>query len=859
VSSRRRVGSELFSPPPFEEDDARRKSGVLQTVLAVQALAITSYAVWLGATQTLHGAELPVIAAFVGLMVVAIGLVRVGALLPAGGLAVTTQLLFSLAGAAVNVNAGGTAGLFVAVMLAGEFFGAVGAVVTGGTALCALGAIGLLDQDVVMAFSTRRIAAGTFANLLTSVTFVTLATRSAAAMLQRLREEQGQEQRLNATLAQRVKDSEALVAIGRLLVEGDAIEQAAGPALTVLAGAWQQPAVLFGRGDESPRPIAQVGLRAPRLVGGNDEAARVVSEDDVVTVTLTDGARTCEGRAIGIRTGTVPHGILAVVTGDDGPRPASDAGPLLQGGAALLAAAFEWQEAAGRLRAAERRRAALVKASPDAFLIVEEDGTIIDANPAAQQLLGEHSLVGRPLSGVGAIAADDLKRITRVLSDSRTGRPTSELTLTLRPGARSADVILRVIYSVDEGRGRFDVAFRDVTARAEADRQRERLEAQLYAARRLEALGQLAGGVAHDFNNLLSVILTNARLLAERQDLDQTAQDDLKEIVECGRRAADLTGQLLTFARQQRREPRVVDVNAAVRGLEKLLRRLMPTSITVTLDLVADPWPVVVDPSQLEQILVNLVANARDAMEGSGGTCTITTRNVVAPAGIVDEGGFAPDRFLELTVTDTGTGMDEETRVHVFEPFFTTKPLGRGSGLGLATVYGIVKQSGGHILVDSAPGQGATFRVYLPYAALAEDADHTPAAGGAVTMGRERVLLVDDDEAVRRATERALVSRGFTVLVARGASEALALAGEPFDAVLADLVMPEFGGDALVDRLRQARPGLPAVLLTGYGRRTVELARPFRLLRKPASPDDLARALRGVIDEGLVGRRAPPP
>jgi PAS domain S-box-containing protein len=853
----RRLGSELFSIPPFEEDDVRRNASVLQTVLAVQALAMGAYAAWLISAVDLHPAELPVISVFVTLMLVALALVRGGAVRVAGALAVSAQTLFSLAGAAVNVNAGGTAGLFVAVLLAGEFFGALGAIVVGGTALFGLAAIGLLDQDVLAAFSTRRIAIGTLANLLTAVTIVSLATRSAAAMLRRLRQEQNREQRLNATLAQRVKDSEALIAIGRLLVEGDAIEQAAGPTLTALSGAWGQPAVLFGRGDEAPRPIAQVGLRAPRLVGGNDEAARIVSEDDVVSVTLTDGARTCEGRAIGIRTGTVPHGILALVAADDGPRPPGDAGPLLQGGAALLAAAFEWQEAAGRLRAAERRRAALVKSSPDAFLIVEEDGTIIDANPAAQQLLGEGLLVGRPLSGVEAISADDLKRITRLLSDSRTGRPTPELALTLRPRERSADVIVRVIYSIDEGRGRFDVALRDVTAQAEADRQRERLEAQLYAARRLEALGQLAGGVAHDFNNLLSVILTNARLLAERPDLDQVARDDLKEIVECGRRAADLTGQLLTFARQQRREPRVVDVNGAVRGLEKLLRRLMPTSITLTFDLVPDPWPVVVDPSQLEQILVNLVANARDAMEGTVGSCTITTRNVVAPAGIVDEGGFAPDRFLELTVKDTGTGMDEETRVHVFEPFFTTKPLGRGSGLGLATVYGIIKQSGGHILVESAPGQGATFRVYLPYATLADDADHTPASGGAITTGRERVLVVDDDEAVRRATERALVSRGFTVLVARGAAEALMLAGEPFDAVLADLVMPELGGDALVERLRQTRPGLPAVLLTGYGRRAVELGRPFRLLRKPASPDELARALRGVIDEGLVARRSP--
>ena len=450
--NRRRPGSDLFSIPPFEENDVRRNASVLQTVLAVQAISITGYAVWLAATHALHQFELPAIAVFVALMVVALALVRVGAVKVAGGLAVTTQTLFSLAGAAFNVNAGGTAGLFVAVLLAGEFFGALGAVVVGGTALLGLAGIGLLDQEVLVAFSTRRVAVGVLANLLTAVTIVSLATRSAAAMLRRLRQEQNREQRLNASLAQRVKDSEALISIGRLLVEGDAIEQAASPALTELSEAWGKPAVLFGRGDDGPRPIAQVGLRAPSLVGGNDEAARIVSEDDVVAVTLTDGARTYEGRAISIRTGTVPHGILAVVCAEDGPRPADDAGPLLQGGAALLAAAFEWQEAADRLRAAERRRAALVKSSPDAFLIVEEGGTIIDANPAAEHLLGESNLVGRPLSGIDAIGADDLKRITRLLSDSRTGRPTSELGLTLRPAHRSADVILRVIYAVDEGR-----------------------------------------------------------------------------------------------------------------------------------------------------------------------------------------------------------------------------------------------------------------------------------------------------------------------------------------------------------------------------------------------------------------------
>jgi PAS domain S-box-containing protein len=851
-----RTPSDLFSIPPFEEDDVRRNASVLQWVLAIQAVGIGSYSIWLAATLALHPLELPSIGVFVTLMVSALVLVRRGAVRVAGVVAVTTQLMFSLAGAAVDVNTGGTAGLFVAVMLAGQFFGAIGAVVVGSTALAGLAAAGFFNDDVLAALSTRRVAMGTFANLLSSVTFVTLATRSAAAMLRRLRQEQREEQRLNATLAQRVRDGEALVALGRVLVEGNDIEKAATPGIGVLAAAWEQPLVLFGRGDDAPRVIAQVGLRFPRLAGGNDEAERIVSSDEVVPVALTDGGRRLEGRAIGVRTGTIPHGILVAVTQPGSPRADDDAAPMLRGAAALLAAAFEWQEAAGRLRASERRRAALVKASPDAFLIVDEEGAIVDANPAAHALLGEDSLVGRTTSSLAALAQDELQRINALLAESRGGQPTDELSLTLRFGDRTADVTMRVIYSIDEGRGRFDIALRDVTARTEADRQRERLEAQLYSARRLEALGQLAGGVAHDFNNLLSVILTNARLLAERQGLDQIARDDLKEIIECGRRAADLTGQLLTFARQQRREPRVVDINGAVRNVEKLLRRLMPTSMALRFELIADPWPIVVDPSQLEQILVNLVANARDAMETTGGSCIVSTENVIAPTGVLDDSNRHTDRFVELRVSDTGSGMDEETRVHIFEPFFTTKPLGQGSGLGLATVYGIVKQSGGHISVESAPGQGSTFHVYLPSAAITGDVD--PAASGATSVsGKGRVLLVDDDEAVRRATERALVSRGFTVLVARGAAEALALGGESFDAVLADLVMPELGGDALVARLRQTRPGLPAVLLTGYGRKMVELERPFRVLRKPASPDELTLALRGVIDESSVARRGP--
>ena len=866
MSRARRLGSDLFAVPPFEEDDNRRSAAVLRAVLLVQVVAVSFYGPAVHQLAPLSTGEQAGMVAYVALLLFALACVTRGALRVASAVTITAQVAFSLAGAVANVSSGGTAGLFLAVMLGGQVFGARGAFVVGLTALTGLAgiAIGAGGPVPMIGLSPQRIAAGVIVQLATATTLVVMASRSSIAMLRRLRAEQKTQTRLNTDLARRVADGETLVAIGRVLVEGEAIDNAVIPAIELLSRGWGQPVVLFGRGPERPTPLAMSGFRSAVLVGGDDEAARVVAEEEVTDVVIVDSARTGRARAVGVRTGTVPHGILVASVEDTLNRPAAEADGLLQGAAALLAAAFEWRETAGRLRAAERRRAALVKSSPDAFLIVEEHGTIIDANPAALRLLSGHpplndadGLVGRSLGAIDAIGADDLKRITRTLSESRAGRPTAQLDMTLRyDEQRSAHVELRVIYSIDDGRGRFDVAFRDVTARVEADRQRERLEAQLFAARRLEALGQLAGGVAHDFNNLLSVILTNARLLAERQDMDVTAREDLKEIVDCGRRAADLTSQLLTFARQQRREPRVLDVNAAVRGVEKLLRRLIPTNIALMFDLTPDPWPILVDPAQLEQILVNLVANARDAME-SGGQCAITTRNVMGPASVVDE-GLSPGRYVELTVSDTGGGMDAETKAHVFEPFFTTKPLGRGSGLGLATVYGIVKQSGGHITVESARGQGSVFRVYLPYAAFADDDEHTPAVGDALSAGRERILVVDDDEAVRRATERALVSRGFTVLVARSPREALGFSGEAFDAVVVDLVMPELGGDDLVVALREQRPDLPAVLLTGYGRKSVELGRPFRLLRKPASPEELARSVRAVIDEAVVGRRDQP-
>jgi signal transduction histidine kinase len=866
---RRRLGSDVFKVPPFEEDDAQRTSATLQAVLVVHVVAVVAYGLVAWRFHGVTAAEVGLVAGYCAAQLACMTVVRTGRVKLGGGLAVVLQLVSAALGTLANTSSSGPPGLFIAVLLAGLVFGLRGTLIVGGIASAVVAAIALTGiQLVSIPFGTERMAAGLLAHLATLVVFVTISGRSSLAMLQRLRSEQEQQRLLNKALAQRVRDEETLAALGRLLVESDDDANDFTPAIKRLASTWGHPVALFVRGDKRPEAVAVEGMRTAILVGGDDEAARVVGEDGVCSVTVVDGARTLSARAAAIRTGTVPHGVLVAIVDDarpptdsDVPIPHNTVDALLLGAAALFAAAFEWRDAAGRLRAAERRRAALVRTSPDGMLIVDEVGTIIDANPAAARLLGKldeqddgAALIGRGLSALEPLGADGFKRISKALVESKLGRGPELIPLVLgyadqRPAAH---VELRIAWATEDGRGRFDIALRDVTARVEADGQRERLEGQLYAARRLEALGQLAGGVAHDFNNLLSVILTNARLLADKSSFDEVAKEDLAEIVDCGRRAADLTGQLLTFARQQRREPKVLEINTAIRGVEKLLRRLMPTDITLTLELADEPWPVVVDPAQLEQVLVNLVANARDAMEG-GGQCLVMTRNHFAISG--GDGPPEPGRYVELVVHDTGTGMDDETRAHVFEPFFTTKPLGRGSGLGLATVYGIVKQSGGHISVDSAPGQGTTFRVFLPYAMVADHDEHTPVSGDALSLGKERVLVVDDDDAVRRATERALVSRGFSVLVARSADEALTFQDEAYDAVIADLVMPGLGGDALVERLRQQRRDLPAVLLTGYGRRSVELARPFRLLRKPASPEELARSLRAVIDEASVGHR----
>jgi signal transduction histidine kinase len=352
----------------------------------------------------------------------------------------------------------------------------------------------------------------------------------------------------------------------------------------------------------------------------------------------------------------------------------------------------------------------------------------------------------------------------------------------------------------------------------------KRQDEALHEARRMESLGLLAGGIAHDFNNLLTVILGNAALLQDSPALADAADGPLPEIGKAAERAASLVSQLLASSRRQARTPRVLDLNAVVSDAERLLARLIGEHIRLVVSLRPAPLPTFADPGQLEQVIVNLATNARDAMP-AGGTLTIETAETFVASGDAEAArGLLPGPYVELAVRDTGVGMDAETRRLAFYPFFTTKEVGHGTGLGLATVSGIVEQSGGRIFVDSEPGQGSSFSVFLPRteAPVAKEAAHVEAAPPRRTA---TVLLVEDEPMVRSVMARALEGAGMTVLAADDGERALARARAHegrIDLLVTDVVMAHMGGFELASRLAGERPGLRVLFISGYGREVHE-------------------------------------
>jgi signal transduction histidine kinase/ActR/RegA family two-component response regulator len=400
-----------------------------------------------------------------------------------------------------------------------------------------------------------------------------------------------------------------------------------------------------------------------------------------------------------------------------------------------------------------------------------------------------------------------------------------------------------------------DGTFRTVSMLARDITERKSLEDQLRQAQKMEAIGELAGGVAHDFNNLLSVITGYAELLLNRPAEPTVLRSQLEQIKQAGDRAASLTQQLLAFSRQLMLEPRLVDLNSLTLDSKLMLSRLIGEDIAVHTALARELGLVMADPGQVSQIIINLAVNARDAMP-TGGRLTLETANVdLDPHYAQDHLGVRPGRYVMLAVSDTGGGMDAETQARIFEPFFTTKEVGKGTGLGLSTVYGIVQQSGGHTAVYSEPGHGSTFKVYLP---RVEDPSlpQEEAPIQIAPLGTETILVVEDDTAVRHLTITVLEGCGYTVVATGEPDEALFMVeqrGDAIDLLLTDVVMPGLSGRQLVEQLRVAHPLLKVLYTSGYtedaivrhGVLTAECA----FIGKPASPLALAQKVRAVLDQ----------
>ena len=508
---------------------------------------------------------------------------------------------------------------------------------------------------------------------------------------------------------------------------------------------------------------------------------------------------------------------------------------------------------------AERRYRAIFENAVDIVFTTDLDGVVTSINQKGAAVLGYgvEEIVGRKLAD--ALPPEVAERWQRRLERARTRATTSPEPVQGSLVMKSRELVpVEVAFQLlveDERPVGLQGIARDLT-------ERRLLEEQVREAQKMEAVGRLAGGVAHDFNNLLTAIRGHTELLLDRPGLAPEARNDLVQIRGAAERAASLTRQLLAFGRKQMMRPRNVELNEVIRDFEKMLSRVLGEDIQLFIDLELGLRPVRVDPGQLEQVLLNLVVNARDSM-ATGGTLRLRTYStlVEAPQPRGAERGLARGEYAVLEVADTGCGMDADVQARIFEPFFTTKEQGKGTGLGLSTVYGIVRQSGGQISVTSQPGAGSTFRVYLPQVDEAASAAVSSAASStAVRGGSEVVLLAEDEPAVRDLTRRILENMGYQVLAAVNGVDALDVAsrfGGRIDLLLTDIVMPQMSGTDLARRLAAIRPELRVLYMSGYSDEALaphvngaEIA----LRQKPFAPEVLALRVRQALDASSPAR-----
>jgi PAS domain S-box-containing protein len=485
-------------------------------------------------------------------------------------------------------------------------------------------------------------------------------------------------------------------------------------------------------------------------------------------------------------------------------------------------------------------------------IAIHDKGMILECNQGLSEMTGysRDELIG--MNGLLLIAE---KSRPAVMDNIVSGYEKPYEAMGLRKNGEQFPMRLEARNVPYKGKPVRTVEFRDLTGEKQAELEKEKLRAQLLQAQKMESVGRLAGGVAHDFNNMLGVILGHVELALERVEENSDLGSDLKEIQTAAQRSADLTKQLLTFARKQIIEPKILNLNPTVKQMITMLQRLIGEDI----DLIWKPaealWSVKMDPSQIDQILANLCVNARDAIAGVGKLTIETGKVSFDEAYCAEHTGFIPGDFVLLGVSDDGSGMDKKTLSNLFEPFFTTKEMGKGTGLGLATVYGIVKQNKGFINVYSEPGQGTSFKIYLPRYCAAGEIPAGIQPYKPVPGGNETILLVEDEPAVLNLTRMILQRKGYSVLSAATPAEAIDIAGSHADKIhllMTDVVMPGMNGRDLARRLTALYPDIRCLFMSGYTANVIAhqgvLDEGVAFIQKPFSMKNLADKLREVLD-----------
>ena len=510
-----------------------------------------------------------------------------------------------------------------------------------------------------------------------------------------------------------------------------------------------------------------------------------------------------------------------------------------------------------RAEAELERLTMAIEQTADAILVTDSEGSIQYVNPAFKTVTGYTRL-------------ETIGQNPRLLKSGKQDRAFyQELWGTITQGRiwkgrmvnkrKNGELYTEeaIISPVKDGSGRiisFVAVERDITEHLRIAQEQAHLQEQLQQAQKMESIGRLAGGVAHDFNNMLSVILGFGEIIQRKLLPGDPLKKNVEEILKAGRRSADLTRQLLAFSRRQTLQPEVLDLNKVVRNIEKMLRRLIGEDIELELSLSKDLDLVKVDSGQIEQVIVNLVVNARDAMPRGGRLLVETQQVELDETDARHHPDVAPGKYILLAISDTGCGMDKEVLAHIFDPFFTTKEKGKGTGLGLATVYGILKQSGGNIWTYSEPGKGSTFKIYLPVTGDQPMANTREAAREELSGGGERILVVEDEEAVRGLVKEMLSKSGYEVTLAANGGEALLLVEENGlrpDLIVTDVVMPGMSGKVLVERLRRNQPGLKAIFMSGYTDNAIvhhgNLDRGTPFIQKPFTLREIAEKVRALL------------